>query len=61
MTTDAQKIRDNVLINNIISALQTDGAQHKQWYLEELLKLLTNDVAFADIKEREQWLPGLVP
>ena len=28
------------MIELVIEALQTDGAHHKQWYLEELLKLL---------------------
>jgi len=47
-----------------IAGLLTDGAHHKQWYLEEILKVLGCDL--EKIKEELKvkdgdWLSGIAP
>lgn len=36
--------------------LHIDGAHHKQWYLEEILKALG-----ADLPSEEEYEPGIAP
>jgi hypothetical protein len=43
-----------------LEGLTTDGAHHKQWYLEKMLKLLTpND--YEKTKEEFNWDEGIPP
>jgi hypothetical protein len=41
----AARERDKRIIEVLKDGLQTDGAHHKQWYLNEVLKLIEPDVA----------------
>ena len=47
------------IIELLKDGLQTDGGHHKQWYLNELLKLIDPQIA----KEVEEWTgdAGLAP
>lgn len=47
------------IIELLTNGLQTDGAHHKQWYLNEVLKLVDAEIA----KEVEQWTAdaGIAP
>ena len=42
-----------------IEALQTDGAHHKQWYLEEILRALGWNV--EQVRDEEDWEEGIAP
>ena len=48
-----------------VEALFTDGGHHKQWYIEEMLKLLGVDLEEMRIEQlREGWLnweEGIAP
>ena len=39
------------IIELLVAALQTDGAHHKQWYLNEVLTLIDDEIA----KQVEEW------
>ena len=41
-----------------LDALQTDGASHKQWYLEQILGLVGN---LTENRERYEWDEGDAP
>ena len=47
------------IIELLVDALQTDGAHHKQWYLNEVLTLIDQEIA----KEVEGWTgdAGIAP
>lgn len=49
----------------LIDGLVTDGAHHKQWYLEEALKRLVGPTNFKemrrDVDGEEFWEPGVEP
>jgi hypothetical protein len=48
----------------MIEALLTDGAHHKQWYLEEALKALDVDLdcLAAELRTDDyEWEPGIAP
>ena len=49
------------IIDLVIDALCIDGAHHKQWVLEELLRLLVPAGTFADLKESFEWEDGIAP
>ena len=56
---DAQKIKQLA-----INGLETDGAHHKQWYLEQILIAL--DLNLEQLHSEEQsndydWEPGIAP
>lgn len=53
---EAEKIRN--ITSAIIEGLQTDGASHKQWALEQALKLLVPN-EFDDCRESWQWKRGI--
>jgi len=42
-----------------LEGLQTDSGRHKQWYLEEILKLLISKELFEQMKN--DWEEGVVP
>lgn len=58
--------RDMLAANNkrvielLIDGLQTDGSHHKQWYLNEVLKLINADIA-KDVKEHWTHDRGIAP
>ena len=47
------------IIELLVAALQTDGAHHKQWYLNEVLTLIDKTIA----EEVEGWTgdTGIAP
>jgi hypothetical protein len=51
----------NKITDLVIDALCTDGAHHKQWFLETLLRLLVSSGTFADLKESFEWEDGIAP
>lgn len=52
-----QKKREIYLL--VIDALQTDGAHHKQWYLERILEALGYDI--DAIQSAPTWDDGIAP
>jgi len=38
----------NEIENFVLDALETDGAHHKQWYLEEIAKMLEIDLSNSE-------------
>ena len=42
-----------------IEGLQTDGAHHKQYYLEEILRMLGHDLGV--LREKYNTKPGIMP
>jgi hypothetical protein len=57
--TQIQALQRNLVINELIAGLTTDGAHHKQYHMEQALKLLTDEIEFSDIKGREHWEEGI--
>jgi len=51
-------MKKQALIKLVIEALQTDGAYHKQWYLEQILEMLGCDT--RTIQELP-WEKGIAP
>lgn len=43
----------------LLCGLTTDGAHHKQYYLEKALKALITDKAFNEAKKEFDWEPGI--
>lgn len=41
------------------NALRCDGAHHKQWFLEEILKLVSKPEEYERVKE--EWKAGIEP
>lgn len=48
-------------IDMAIEGLQTDGAHHKQWYLEEILLALDNNLDELKIKLDIDWEESIAP
>ena len=48
------------IIELIMDGLQTDGAHHKQWYLNEVLKILDSEIA-KDVEEHWTHDGGIAP
>lgn len=51
----------NTMRDLCIEALTTDGAHHKQWYLEQILLALISERRFAMLQEKYQWNEGIAP
>lgn len=51
----------NKIVNYLFEALSTDGSHHKQWYLEEILKMLINNKIFETSKKNWEWEEGVAP
>jgi len=57
---DLQK--PNSIVDDIIEALQTDGAHHKQWFLEMILFKLVGEEEFTNMNVQSSgWEKGIVP
>lgn len=56
----AQQLQGKVIIK-LIAGLQTDGAHHKQHYMEEALRLIIGDVQFDIVKKATRWKDGIAP
>ena len=52
--------RDKI-VKLIIEGLMTDGAHHKQWYLEEAFRALCEDKYVNEAKDEFQWKQGTPP
>jgi len=53
-----------IIANLCLRALYTDGGQHKQWYLEQILKAVTSPETldiFRYIKDMGDWEDGVAP
>ena len=53
------KLKQHQIRDFILEALTTGGSHHKQWYLEELLKMFVID--FNRFKNKYQWEEGIAP
>lgn len=49
------------VINLCLDGLTTDGGHHKQWALEEILKLITSETVFDIYKNQYEWEEGIAP
>ena len=64
MIERSKYLKDMTPLGIIVEALETDGAHHKQWYLEQLLFALGFNA--TEIKEKEilrgyDWDEGIAP
>lgn len=62
--------KENKLIDLGFGGLMTDGSHHKQWYLEEMLKIICGDSyehkvveykSGEDGPETYSWEKGIIP
>ena len=44
-----------------LSGLRTDGAHHKQYYLEQIALYLVGEENFSKLKQEFQWENGIEP
>ena len=44
-----------------IDALLTDGAHHKQWYIEQILEIAIGCIKFDKAKKHIGWDDGIAP
>ena len=54
------------IVDFIVSGLMTDGAHHKQWYLEQILRRVINKEGIESLKETfakrgYSWESGVAP
>jgi hypothetical protein len=49
------------VVEILIQGLLTDGAQHKQWALEEALKQLASKEMYKKLKQSHEWDEGVAP
>ena len=56
-TLNAERLDD--ITNTLINGLITDGAHHKQWYLERALQLLAGDDFYKDAETEFEWEEGI--
>jgi len=52
------------IIELCFEGLHEDGGHHKQWYLEEILKVVTTPKMYEDLKHDEkygEWDEGVAP
>jgi len=56
----AARERDKRIIEVLKDGLQTDGSHHKQWYLNEVLKLINADIA-KDVETHWTHDGGIAP
>ena len=55
-----QQVNNNRVIELLKDGLQTDGSHHKQWYLNEVLKLINADIA-KDVEMHWTHDKGIAP
>jgi len=53
--------RDERAAEMLLEALETDGAHHKQWYIEQALRELMSAGTFRQAKEHRRWTEGVAP
>ena len=44
-----------------VEGLTTDGAHHKQWYLDQILRLAATTQEYAELKDESDWNEGIAP
>lgn len=49
------------LVGLIIHALHTDGAHHKQWYLEGILWGILGEEKYHTVRSLSVWDEGIAP
>lgn len=54
-------IRNYSLSELCFEGLQTDGAHHKQWYLEQILKRVLGPEKYETLKDSYDWEEGIAP
>ena len=54
-TTDSEVLHQLNLVDLAIAGLTTDGAHHKQWYLEQILHLLVSEPQYIEYKRTRTW------
>lgn len=54
-----KKIKKQAIKDLVINALQIDGEHHKQWYLEEILKVLGYNP--DEMRDQPSWEEGVAP
>lgn len=54
-------LQEDRLEDIITLALTTDGAHHKQWYLEQVLLRVAGKSRFDVYKEAFGWEDGVIP
>jgi len=58
------EFKENTIVDLCLRGLYIDGGQHKQWFLEEILKLIIDEVSFnmlQYVKEMGDWEDGVAP
>lgn len=56
---DGEKFLD--IRTKLIEGLTTDGAHHKQWALEQVLRILLPQESFEYCKSWKNWEDGIAP
>jgi hypothetical protein len=59
LAEQSEEVR-KMLATFIVRGLETDGAHHKQWYLEEILKTIAPS-DYGKLKEWHRWEDGVAP
>ena len=54
-------MQEKSLSELIVEGLLTDGAHHKQWFLEEILKKLIAEEGLIQLKNHIEWEEGIAP
>jgi len=54
-----KKTKKKAIFELVIDALQTEGGNHKQWYLEEILKVLGFNP--DEMRDSPNWEEGIPP
>jgi hypothetical protein len=49
------------VVKLIIEGLITDGAHHKQWYLEQIFKAICEDEYVETTRKEFTWEEGIAP
>ena len=58
------EFKENTIVDLCLKGLYTDGAHHKQWYLEEILRAATSEETLGIlkyVKEMGDWEDGVAP
>ena len=56
---DGKEVKRDEVVKNLIMGLTTDGAHHKQYYLEEAFRSLCEAEYVEKTKKEFQWEDGI--
>ena len=59
LRNEMRKAKKQAIFDLVIDALCTDGEHHKQWYLEEILKVLGYNP--DEMRDAPNWEKGIAP